>query len=591
MNPETKTCQNCKQNFTIEPEDFDFYKKINVPPPTFCPECRLQRRMCWRNERTFYKGKCAATGKDFLTMFSPEAKMTVYDRDYWWSDKWDQLATGREYDFNKPFFVQYAELLRAAPLPNLANSNCVNSEWGNHSLDMKDSYLFHASAVSENVAYVTGAVETKDSLDIYKILKGVQCYEIVLCGNVNQVFFSYNSDQSIESAFLFDSDNMQQSLGCVNINNRSYCIFNQQYSKEEYKKQRSRYDFGSYEQLESFKKKFAAFNQQYPRPYATIIQCSGVTGSHILNSKNAKSCFDGYGDIEDSKYLYHAFSIKDSYDGYGVGRSSSFVYEAVDTGAESFKVFASVFGHNDQSTQYTYACHGSSNLFGCVGLRGQKYCILNKQYTKEEYEKLVPRIMQHMIDMPYVDAKKRTYAYGEFFPAELSPFAYNETIAQEYFPLQKDNAQAQGYKWHEPEARHYAINVKAAALSDHIKDVDETILKQVIECAHQGKCNQQCTTAFKIIPSELQFLKHHNIALPRLCPNCRHYERLAQRTPFKLWGRSCECGGAKASKGNYVNEAPHQHGASACTTTFKTPYSPDRPEIVYCESCYNAEVV
>lgn len=37
--PETKTCQNCKTRFTIEPEDFVFYEKIGVPAPTFCPEC------------------------------------------------------------------------------------------------------------------------------------------------------------------------------------------------------------------------------------------------------------------------------------------------------------------------------------------------------------------------------------------------------------------------------------------------------------------------------------------------------------------------------------------------------------------------
>ena len=32
MNSETKTCQNCKQSFIIEPEDFEFYEKMKVPP-------------------------------------------------------------------------------------------------------------------------------------------------------------------------------------------------------------------------------------------------------------------------------------------------------------------------------------------------------------------------------------------------------------------------------------------------------------------------------------------------------------------------------------------------------------------------------
>jgi len=42
---ETKNCQNCKKDFTIEQDDFSFYEKIKVPPPTFCPECRYKRRI------------------------------------------------------------------------------------------------------------------------------------------------------------------------------------------------------------------------------------------------------------------------------------------------------------------------------------------------------------------------------------------------------------------------------------------------------------------------------------------------------------------------------------------------------------------
>jgi len=100
--------------------------------------------------------------------------------------------------------------------------------------------------------------------------------------------------------------------------------------------------------------------------------------------------------------------------------------------------------------------------------------------------------------------------------------------------------------------------------------VQDDITTKVIECAHKGTCNQQCTEAFKIIPEELQFYKRMNLPLPHLCPNCRHYERLSQRNPLKLWHRHCM--------------------KSGCTNEFETSYSPDRPEIVYCEKCYQQEV-
>ena len=63
-------------------------------------------------------------------------------------------------------------------------------------------------------------------------------------------------------------------------------------------------------------------------------------------------------------------------------------------------------------------------------MRNNSYCILNKQYTKEEYEALVSKIIEQMNTMPYVDKNGVTYKYGEFFPIELSPFGYNETVAQ-----------------------------------------------------------------------------------------------------------------------------------------------------------------
>src|SRR6185369_10692718 len=140
----------------------------------------------------------------------------------------------------------------------------------------------------------------------------------------------------------------------------------------------------------------------------------------------------------------------------------------------------------------------NADLFGCVALRNKQYCILNKQYSKEEYESLVPKIIEHMKTMPYTDAKGRAYAYGEFFPSELSPFAYNETLAQEYFPLDEAGAAQQGYRWRENPKRNYEITQTSGTLPDHIKDVSDAVLQDIIACGHGGSCQHQCTTAFRI---------------------------------------------------------------------------------------------
>ena len=65
-------------------------------------------------------------------MFSPETKLTVYDHDVWWSDKWDPLEYGQDYDFSRPFFEQYKEFLVKVPHLALVNDNgtgSINSEY------------------------------------------------------------------------------------------------------------------------------------------------------------------------------------------------------------------------------------------------------------------------------------------------------------------------------------------------------------------------------------------------------------------------------------------------------------------------------
>ncbi|OGI97900.1 hypothetical protein A3A11_02310 [Candidatus Nomurabacteria bacterium RIFCSPLOWO2_01_FULL_43_15] len=579
MKQEIKTCQNCKKDFMIEPEDFNFYEKIKVPPPTWCSECRAMRRMLWRNERSLYHHTCALSGKKILSMFSPETNLTVYDQKVWWSDKWDPTTYGQNYNFSRPFFEQFKELFSRVPLANLGNTNIVNSEYGNNNYNCKNCYLIYASLDSENVFYAQGISRTRDSFDLYTLMKSEQCYEDVLCGGLFNTHFSYDSDDCIDSSFLTSCLNLQNCLGCVNLRHKTHCILNRQYTKEGYNKKIKEYDFGSYKFLQSFKDEYKKFLLKQPRRFASILKSVSVTGDNVIHSKNSKMIFDAYGDVEDSKYLTHTLTIKNSYDGYGIGYNAELLYEGVDFGLDAARNFFGIFNHRGLDTQYTYMCYSSKNLFGCVGLRSKQYCILNKQYTKGEYEKLVPQIIAQMNDMPYVDKKGRVYKYGEFFPTEFSPFYYNETIAQEYYPLTEKRASDFGFKWKNKDKRDYQIDISTENLPDHIKNVEESIVGKVIECIHKGGCEEQCIEAFKITSDELQFYKRNNIALPRLCPNCRHFQRLKKRNPLKLWHRGCMCG-----------KQNHFHGKEKCKVKFETSYASGRPEIVYCEKCYQAEV-
>jgi hypothetical protein len=308
----------------------------------------------------------------------------------------------------------------------------------------------------------------------------------------------------------------------------------------------------------------------------------------LEGTKNCQSCFEVFGGAKDCGNIWLAYSeVSDCYDCDHFGKNSQDSYHS-STIYPGNKVLFSRFIFESHDISYSYNCHNSSNLFGCVGLRNKSYCIFNKQYSKEEYKELVSKLIKHMNDMSYRDSVGTVYEYGDFFPADLSPFAYNETVAQEIFPITKEEADKKGYLWREKISKSYSIDIKANELPDAIRD--ENITQKIIGCSHEGNCVHQCTKAFKITQNEFDFYKRLSIPLPRLCYNCRYCERISKRNPTKLWGRKCQCAGQTSSNGIYNNTRTHEHNSSDCPNEFKTSYSPERKEIVYCEHCYQQEV-
>jgi hypothetical protein len=217
----------------------------------------------------------------------------------------------------------------------------------------------------------------------------------------------------------------------------------------------------------------------------------------------------------------------------------------------------------NQEVNYVENCHSSKHLFGCSAIKHGQYCILNKEYSKDEYFKLRDKLIDHM---------KKTGEYGEFFPSAMSNFGYNETMAQEYFPLSKEEALAKGFKWWDKlQKTTNKETLKPEQVPDSIYDVSDDILNEVLVCI-------ECGRNYKIVHNELNFYKKHSIPIPSQCFFCRNSARLKFENPFKLWHRTCMC------------DKKHMHHNGKCEIEFETSYAPDRPEIVYCEKCYQQEV-
>jgi hypothetical protein len=366
---------------------------------------------------------------------------------------------------------------------------------------------------------------------------------------------------------------------CTNLNNQQYYFKNQKLTKEEYQKKVSRFYLGSSSNMERAIKEFNEICKKSVRKNLNIVNSPKVSGDNIVDSKNAFNCF-AIKSCENVRYVYDVMRYKDSMDAYS-GGDAELAYECTSSG-QSYNIKFCLRGVYSENIQYSFMVRKCQNVFGCIGLENKQFCIFNKQYSEIEYNELVSKIIADMT---------KVGEYGEFFPMQLSMFPYNDTIAQEYFPMTKEEALAKGLRWQNPDTKNYSITKQADELPDDIEDVGEDIIKETIGCAHAGNCCHGCSTAFRLIPRELEFYKRMSLPIPRLCPNCRHYGRLEKLNPQKLWHRECQCAGTESDNGIYENLAIHHlHGDEHCPNEFETSYAPDRPEIVYCEKCYQQEV-
>jgi len=582
---EKRSCQNCREEFNVEPDDFAFYERIKVPPPSWCPHCRMMRRFLFRNERHLFRRKDDLSGKEIFSSFPADAPVKVYERDYWWSDSWDPTNYGRDYNFSRPFFSQFRELLYSVPIFSKSVINMVDSDYCDQAGWVKNSYLCFDGDQIENSAYLVKVEGIRDSFDLFEAMHDELCYDSAMIDDCFSAFFSVDCESCSNIWFSKDLGNCSYCFGCVNLRNKSYYIFNQPLSKEEYFLKIQEMNLGSHASLIKWRKKANEFWLRFPVKFMHAFQNTNVSGEHIQNSKNVHrsySVHDG-GNLKYSQMLWQ--KITDSYDYTNFGFDSSLIYEAVTCGLQSYGLkFCWECWQGCRDLEYSAYCNSSSNLFGCVGLRKKQYCILNKQYSREDYFALREKIIRHMKEMPYIDKQGKTYCYGEFFPPEFSPFAYNETIAQDFFPLNRQEAQKHGYFWREPEAGEFQISINAADLPDQVNDIADSVLNEIIKCA-------ACSKPYRIIPMELAFYRRMTLPIPRFCPNCRFIERFKFINPPQFWHRKCECIGSEDSRRIYKNTASHFHGASPCPNEFETSYTKERQEIVYCEQCYNTEVV
>ncbi|EKD44677.1 MAG: hypothetical protein ACD_71C00047G0001 [uncultured bacterium (gcode 4)] len=458
------------------------------------------------------------------------------------------MEYGRDFDFKRSFFEQFGELIKDVPRAHLISIGNENCEYVHLLLNSKNCYLSVSGKNNTDCWHCSFLDRCDSCLDSSSIEDSDNLYQCFSIKKSHDCSFSSFLENCSHCSHCFDCINCSNCIGCVWIKNKQFYIYNEPVTEEV---------FRSFVQNNPTidQKKLEWLMVRHPRKNMNISETEQVIWDDVARSKNI---YDSYSiqDSTDIKYSYRGYFLHDSMDVIWTA-DGSMLYEVLSCSNKPYRLaFTNLCYPNCSELLLCDHCSTSSNLFACIGLRNKSYCIFNKQYTREGYEELVPQIIEHM---------KKTGEWGEFFPSSLSPFGYNETVAQEYYPLTKDEAMKnRAFNWSDYEAPFPKVEkiIPAAKLPEDISKIPDDILNWAIECEVTGK-------PFRIIKQELEFYRKHNLPIPRRHPDQRHLDRMALRNPRKLFERKCD----------------------KCGVEMMTTYSNERKEIVYCEGCYNKEIL
>jgi hypothetical protein len=572
LKPHQRTCQQCGEVFNIFQEDIEFYKKLRVPPPTLCLDCRMQRRLGWRINflPIFYKKTCSAPGhqEKIISFYSEENPVKVYDDEYYLSDNWDALEFGKDYDFNKPFFEQFNQLALEVPHESLQKDpKGINCDYVVAGVSSKNCYYVAVPYYSENIYYASLPSHSKDCLDVNQADFSEQCYESVYIDRCYNCNFCYECSNCLDSYFLYDCRNCQNCFGGTNLRNKKYYFFNQPLTKEEYQKKikeinpvrknglSNGVNLGKRSVLREYQTKFEKLLSQAIRKNLNNIKTVNSLGNDLKGCRNCFYAFRVLSESENLRYGAYVDHSNDLMDFFG-HTQASLIYEST---AASFgnNIKFSFRSRNSLELEYCIECDNCQYCFGCFGLRSKKFCIFNKQYNEDEYWQKVDKIKTEML---------KRGEYGEFFPLKYSPFPYQDSNASIEFPLTKEEIIKNGWHWQDEIKSEIDLSklkvLKTDEVPDDIKDVSDDILDAAIIC-------EQTQKPFRITKFELDFYRKKNLPIPAIHPFQRVKNRFAFHHPFKLW----------------------QYPCSKCGQVMYSGWDPEKKFKVYCEKCYLREVV
>ncbi len=540
------------QTFEPTAREMELRKKLGIDgEPKLHPILRFMQHAAFWQHWTLHKRLCDKTGKSIISVFPENCPYPV-----WHKDEWMKHANppASAFDASLEFFPQLLELFRRCPIPHNLGAGNENCEYTDDWWYCKNCYLCHSGVECQDLRYCYRTIRVRDSQYCVFSFDSDKCVDLINSHTCNRVLYGYNCWQCRDSAFLYDCRNCSNCLFSTNLRNKSYCIRNLQLTKQEYEQQVSSWDFRSRTHYERAKEEFHKMLRERAWHRALFIDRSeNAQGNYLDECKDCDNAFFLTNRMQDCVNVLRGgegcLDCLDAVSPY----SSELVFNSTLPQDSSYDIRSCCDMIQCKWMEYCAHCYQCEHCFGCCGLVGKKYHLFNREFSPEEYEKRKADIITHL---------KKTEEYGDFFPGSFAASPYQESLADFYWPLTKEQAERYGFWLRTTKDNRTVEAVDASAIPDRSDDASEDLSQKIFWDATAER-------PFQIQPPDIAFAEDLKVPLPYT-----YYMRRLQENfrliPFNGTLRTATCG--------------------KCAKQVQTGWPREYDGRILCEECYLEEV-
>jgi len=486
----------------ISVTELELRKKLDLLNPNISPKYIFRELGAFWHHFALHQRKSDFSGKLIISPFSEKCPYPVWDKTEWIENSNPPIFN---FDNLKDFWSQIWDLFRRCPIPHNMGLNNENCDYCDDTWYSKNCYLSHSILRSEDIHYCYRCVELNNCQFCVFSFVSELSIDLTYCENMYNVRYAINSKNCRDSSFLYDCRNCNDCFLSWNLRNKKYCIANKQYTKEEYFEKMKEWDLSSRNIYEYAKNLLNEYIEKYALHRSLNIEkCENSYGDYIQNDKNCENCFF-ISNSEDCFNVMRSGWMKDCIDVISSFECELIAYSS-NVQNSSYDVKFSYNLSESKFMEYCAHCIQCENCFLSCGLYKKKYCILNKEYSPEDYEREVSRIKEFM---------KNNDIYGKFFPGYFAANPYEESLSYFHFPLSIDEQNKFGFRLNEFEEKEDPGYLNIDIIPNSLSEVSDNIVSKVFWDSNSKK-------PFQIKEFDVEFARKIQIPLS----NCHYIKRI-----------------------------------------------------------------